>query len=87
VEFLPSMRIESCTMRISTCSIHSRPIGTGNRLNMYLSPWYMVQFPRKAKTLLVSRVQKIVRWQCWDHLRWWGPNCYNYHYVLCFIHR
>ena len=35
-------------------------IGSGNGLNMYLSPWYMVRFPQKAKTPLERGVEKIV---------------------------
>jgi hypothetical protein len=38
-------------------------------VEMYLSPWYMVRFPRKAKTPLERGVKKIERWQCQERRR------------------
>jgi hypothetical protein len=48
----------------------SSSIGSRNELNMYLSSWYMVRLSWKAKTSLERGVEKIVRWQCSNDLRW-----------------
>jgi hypothetical protein len=49
----------------------------------------MVRFPLKAKTPVVRGLEKIVRWQCRDHLRWWGPGCYKtplaHNFILIFL--
>jgi hypothetical protein len=60
MEFLPSVVIEPCTMRFKYMfNVFPLPlellISSGNELNMYLSPWYMIRFPRKTKTSLVKR--------------------------------
>jgi hypothetical protein len=48
-----------------------------NRLNMYLNPMVHGSIPTKGKNFNRERVEKTVRWQCRNHLRWWDLDCYE----------
>ncbi|MCI35249.1 hypothetical protein A2U01_0056470, partial [Trifolium medium] len=83
VEFLPSVKIEPRTLgfkyvfnpflltlvQVRGSSISS---GSGNVLNTYLNPKVRGSIPTEGKNSTRVGVEKIVRWQCRDRLRW-GP--------------
>jgi hypothetical protein len=46
-------------------------------LNIYLSSGYMVWFSQKVNNPLVREMEKIVKWQYQNRLRWWDSYCYK----------
>jgi hypothetical protein len=55
---------------IPTTNLASSSSGSENGLNMYLNPRVHDLIPTEDKNSIGEGVEKVVRWQCWDHLRW-----------------
>jgi hypothetical protein len=77
VEFLSSVGIEPCIMGFKYMfNPFPLPIWLVAQvvvrmdMNMYLNPWVHDLIPTEGKNSIGEGVEKVVRWQCWDHLRW-----------------